>query len=80
MKPQVDAWYHKVRILGKIARRHPQSYYAGLGMLLQLDWNYLKRTILGVGTLMGLIEEALREKIFLAQFGGEEINANFRKS
>ena len=28
---------------------------------------------------MGLIEEALREKLFPALFGGEEINANFRK-
>ena len=28
---------------------------------------------------MGPIEEALREKLFPALFGGEEINANFRK-
>ena len=33
----------------------------------------------GVGTLMGPIEEDLREKFFPAIFGGEEINANFRK-
>ena len=29
--------------------------------------------------MMGPIEEALREKFFPALFGGEEINANFRK-
>ena len=28
---------------------------------------------------MGPIEEALREKLFPALFGGEEINAHFRK-
>ena len=28
---------------------------------------------------MGPIEEALREKLFPALFGGEEINADFRK-
>ena len=48
-------------------------------MLLQLKWQYLQRTVPGVGTLMGTIEEALREKCFPTLFGGEEINANFHK-
>ena len=37
VKPQVEAWAHGVRVLGKIARRHPQSAYAGLGVSLQLE-------------------------------------------
>ena len=37
VKTQVEAWYHGVGVLGKIARRHPQLAYVGLGMLLQLD-------------------------------------------
>ena len=57
----------------------PQSVYASLGIPLQLQWQYLKRTVPGVGTLMGPIEEALREKLFPALFRGEEINANFSK-
>ena len=48
-------------------------------MSLQLKWQYLQRTVPGVGTLMGPIEEALREKFFPALFGGEEITTNFRK-
>ena len=49
-------------------------------MSLQLEWQYLQRTVPGVGTLMGPIEEALREKFFHALFGGgEDIKANFRK-
>ena len=31
------------------------------------------------GTLMGSIEEALREKFFPALFGGEDINTDFQK-
>ena len=50
-----------------------------MGMLLQLELQYLQRTVPGVGTLMGTIEEALREKPPPALFGGEEITANFRK-
>ena len=79
VKHQVEAWYHGVTVLYKIARRHPQLAYAGLGMLLQSEWQYLQRTVPGVGTLMGPIEEALREKNFLLLFGGEEIDADLQK-
>ena len=48
-------------------------------MPLQLEWQYLQRTVPGVGTLMGPIEEILREKFSPALFGEEEINADFRK-
>ena len=48
-------------------------------MTLQLEWQYLQRTVPGVGNLMDPIEEALREKFFPTLFGGEEINADFRK-
>ena len=77
MKPQVEAWDHRVRVLGKIYQRHPQSAYAGLGMSLQLEWQYLQRTVLRVETLMGLIEEALRDKFSPVLFGEKDINANF---
>ena len=71
IKPQLEAWAHRVRVLCKIARRHPQLAYAGFGMLFQLEWQYLKTNFPRVGTLMGPIEEALREKLFPALFRGE---------
>ena len=79
VKPQVEAWSHGVKVLGKTSRQHPQSAYDGLGMSLQLKWQYLQKTVPGVGTLMGSIEEDLRKTIFSALFRGEEINAGFRK-
>ena len=75
VKPQVEAWAHEVMVLAKIAQRQPHSAYAGLGMSLQSEWQYLQRTVPGVGTLMGPIEEALREKFPPSLFGGEEIDA-----
>ena len=48
-------------------------------MSLQLESQYLQRTVPGVGTIMGPIEEALREKSFPSLFGGEDITADFRK-
>ena len=70
VKPQVEAWSHGVRVLGKITRRHTQSAYSGLVMSLQLKWQYPKRTVPVVGTLMGPIEESLREKSFPVLFRG----------
>ena len=35
VKPQVQAWAHGVRVLGKISRRHLHLAYTGLGMPLQ---------------------------------------------
>ena len=46
---------------------------------MQLERQYLQRTVPKVGTLMGPIEEALKEKFFPMLFGGEEINADFRQ-
>ena len=50
-----------------------------MGMLLQLECQYLQRTVPSVGTLMGPIKESLRETFFPVIFGGEEINADFQK-
>ena len=80
VKPQVEAWSHGVKVLSKISRLHPQPAYTGLGMLLQSEWQYLQRTVPGVGTLMGPIEEALREKLFPSLFGGRRSHPTFGKS
>ena len=39
----------------------------------------MQRTVPGVGTLMGPIEESLRDKTPPSLFGGEDITANFQK-
>ena len=79
VKPQVKAWTHRVRVIGKIDQRNTHLAYAGLGMSLQLEWQYLQRNVPGVGTLISPIEEAPREKFSPEIFRGEEINADFRK-
>ena len=73
VKPQVEAWAPRVKVLAKIGRRHPQLAYTSLGMSVQSEWQYPQRTVPGVGTLMGPIEEALREK-FLPCYSGEKIS------
>ena len=67
---ELEAWSHRVRVLAKISRRNPQLDYAGLGISLQIKCQYLQKTVPGVGTLMGPIEEALRENPPPARYSG----------
>ena len=70
MRPKVEAWSQGVRNIAKIFQRYPQSAYAGLGMSLQLEWQYLQITVPGFGSLMGPIYDALREAFFPALLEG----------
>ena len=64
------AWAHGVIVLGKISRRHLQSAYAGLDMLLQLECQYLQMTVPRVGTLMCPIEEGPKREILPSAIWG----------
>ena len=76
VRPKVEAWAYRLRILAKIAKQYPQSAYAVLGVSLQIEWQYLQRTVPGVGTIMSPIEDVLREDFFPALFGGEDFSTN----
>ena len=54
--------------------------YTGLGMSLQLNWNYLQRTFPEVGNLMGPIETDLMETFLTMLFGREEVDADLPHS
>ena len=49
------------------------------GVSLQMERQYLQRTFPRASTLMGPIEEDLRETLFPTLFGVEDINTYFRK-
>ena len=74
MRTKVEAWSLGVRTLCKTAKRYPQSAYVVLGMLLHIEWQYLQRTVPGVGTLMSPIGDSLIEAPLPCNFwrkGGE---------
>ena len=79
MKPKVEAWTHRVRVISKTSKHHHHSEYSILGILLKLEWQYLQRTVPRFGTRVGPIEEALRETFFPTLFGGEEVDADSKK-
>ena len=48
-------------------------------MSLQIEWQYLQSTVPGVGSLMGPIEDYLREAFFPELFRGGEVSTNLRE-
>ena len=68
-REELEAWVHtkleaqayRVRTLSKIAKRYSQLACAILGMSLRIQSQYLQRTVPGDSTLMGHIEDELRE-------------------
>ena len=75
----MEAWSPMIHTLAKISKRHPQSDYAGLGVSIQIKWQYLQITVPGIGTMVVSIEEYPRETLSPALCGKKEVGENFHK-
>jgi hypothetical protein len=71
LAPQIQKWVQGVESLAKVARRHPQTAYAGLAKSLQQEWQYLQRVVPDCGTAFAPVEEAIRSVFLPALLGGE---------
>ena len=68
IEPQVKVWVDSVKILSRIARRYPQSAYAGFVFSLQCEWDYTSRIVPGVAPHLAPIESAIHEHFLPALF------------
>jgi hypothetical protein len=55
-----------VESLVKVARRYPQTAYAGLAKSLQQEWQYLQRVFLDCKAAFEPVKEAIRSVFLLA--------------
>jgi hypothetical protein len=60
LEPQIQQWVLGVAALAKVAKRHPQTAYAGLTKSLQQEWQYLQRVVPDCGAAFEPVEEAIR--------------------
>ena len=79
MKLKVEKWEQAVRILASIAKRFPQTAYAGLAMSLQHEWQYVARTVPGIATLFEPVERAIRKFFLPSLLGVDSIDAAMRE-
>jgi hypothetical protein len=70
LQPQIAKWRDGVQALARVARRHPQTAYAGLAKSLQSEWQYVQRVAPGIGDRFAEVEEA-QTKDFLPALLGE---------
>ena len=77
VKPQVEVWSHGVRLLDKNIPTAPPVGLCRLWYVVANQVSVPAKYCPVVGTLMGPIEEALRETFFPALFWGEDIDADF---
>ena len=77
VEEKVKDWVREIEILSKIALTEPHAAYAAFTHCLQAKWNYISRTISGVGELLLDIERAIRQK-FIPSLIKQEVNDDLR--
>ena len=66
----MEGWAESVRTLSGVARKHPQSAYAGLKKSLQQEWVFMQRVTLGIGDAFGTVEEEIATAFLPELFEG----------
>ena len=65
---RVQGWIESVKNLSGVARKHPQSAYAGLQKSLQREWAFVQRFTPYIRDAFGPVEHALQEALIPALF------------
>jgi hypothetical protein len=80
LQPQVADWIHGVEQLAQVAKRYPQTAYAGLAKSLQMEWQYLQRVLPDSSTSFAAVEDALATTFLPALLQEEAApDASFRE-
>jgi hypothetical protein len=64
LDPQVDQWVDGVEALAMVARRYPQTAYAGFAKSIQAEWQYLQRVTPHIEQAFAQLEKAIAQ-VFL---------------
>jgi hypothetical protein len=66
LEPQIAKWIRGIESLSRVARRFPQTAYAGLVKSLQMEWQYLQQVTPGAADSFIPVEEALHSSFIPA--------------
>ena len=68
VRTKVERWAESVRTLAGVARKHPQSAYAGLQKSFQQEWAFVQQVAPGIGEEFGPVEEEIAKAFLTALF------------
>jgi hypothetical protein len=74
LEPQIQKWVAGIETLSRVAKRYPQTAYAGLVKSLQTEWTYLQRVVPGIEGVLAPLEEAIQKFFLPALFEESEAN------
>ena len=66
----MEGWAESVRTLAGVARKHPQSAYAGLQKSLRQEWAFVQRVTTGIGDAFVPVEEEIAKAFLPELFEG----------
>jgi hypothetical protein len=69
---KIDGWISSAETLAKVAKRYPQTAYAGLTRSLQMEWQYTLRVVPEVVAQFERVKSALVDSFLPILFGLEE--------
>ena len=72
LQPKVAEWAEGVQELAHVARRFPQTAYAGLAKSLQSEWQFLQRVCPGIGETFAPVEHAIASSYIPSLLGDAE--------
>ncbi|XP_063615254.1 uncharacterized protein LOC134788297 [Penaeus indicus] len=70
IKDRVEEWVNEIRRLAKIATIEPHAAYTALTFGIRHRWNYLMRTVPGIGHLLEPLEQTIKRELLPALIGG----------
>ena len=70
VQTKVEGWAESVKTLAGVARKHPQSAYAGLQKSLQQEWAFVQRVTPGTGNPFRPVKEEIAKAFLPALFEG----------
>ncbi|KAL7503120.1 hypothetical protein ACHAXN_000965, partial [Cyclotella atomus] len=79
VKEKVKVWVDGVKILASVAKRFPQTAFAGLTFSLQSEWQYVQRTVPGIAALFDPLEKEIRTNFLPVLLGVESISTEMRE-
>ena len=79
LDPKIQEWVAGIKVMGDVARRYPQTAYAGMTRSLQCEWLYLQRVLPDCSDVFKPLEEALRSHYLPALLGLTEVSDRLRE-
>ena len=80
LREKASFWEKAVKTMARASKKFPQTAYVAMKNSLQMEWQYVHRTVSDAGTFFDGVEEALASEFLPSLFGvDEDITCKYRK-